>query len=79
VAVLAIAGLTRRGVLAAPTVLAAAVVAWSLTWIGLLINQATIGLGITLEWGFWLQALSVGVVVIGTVLAVARGWAGVRS
>ena len=79
VAVLAIAGLTRRGVLAAPTVLAAAAVAWSLTWIGLLIDQATIGLGVTLEWGFWLQALSVGVVVIGTILAVARGWAGVRS
>jgi hypothetical protein len=79
VAVLAIAGLTRRGPLAAPTVLAAAVVAWSLAWIGLLIGQATIGLGITLEWGFWLQALSVGVVVIGTVLAVAHRAAGARS
>jgi hypothetical protein len=74
VGLLAIAGLTRRGPLAATTVLAAAVAAWSLTWIGIMISQATIGLGITLEWGFWLQALSVGVVVIGTVLAVARGW-----
>ena len=73
VALLAIMGLTRRGPLAAPAVLAAAVAAWSLTWIGLMIRQATIGLGIALEWGFWLQAVAVGVVVIGTVLAVARG------
>lgn len=77
VTLLAIVGLTRRGPLAAPAVLGATVAAWSLTWIGLMIRQATIGLGIALEWGFWLQALSVGVVVIGTVLAVARG--GARS
>jgi hypothetical protein len=43
-----------------------------------MIRQATIGLGIALEWGFGLQALSVGVVVIGTVLAVARGGQGTR-
>jgi hypothetical protein len=32
-----------------------------------MIRQATFGLGITLEWGFWAQALSVGVVIIGTI------------
>jgi hypothetical protein len=71
VASLAIAGLTRRGSRTVPTMLAATVVAWSLTWTGLMIRQATLGLGLTLEWGFWVQALSVGVVVIGTILAVA--------
>ena len=46
VTLLAIVGLTRRGPLAAPAVLGATVAAWSLTWIGLMIRQATIGLGI---------------------------------
>jgi hypothetical protein len=71
VALLAIAGVTRRGPPTAASMLAATVVAWSLTWTGLMIREATFGLGITLEWGFWLQALSVGVVVIGTIVVVA--------
>jgi hypothetical protein len=60
-------------------VFAATVAAWSLMWIGLMIRQASIGLGIALEWGVWLQALSVGVVVIATVLAVARAGARARN
>jgi hypothetical protein len=79
VAFLAMVGATRRKPRTAPTMLAATVVAWSLTWTGFMIRQATLGLGISLEWGIWLQALSVGVVVIGTILAVARGGAGARS
>ena len=52
--------------------LAATVVAWSLTWTGLMIRDATFGLGITLEWGFWIHAVSVGVVAmaIGTIVVV---------
>jgi hypothetical protein len=40
-----------------------------------MIRQGTFGLGLTLEWGFWLQALSLGVMVIGTILvwAASRG------
>jgi hypothetical protein len=76
---LAIAGLTRGRPRTAPTTLVATVVAWSLTWIGLMIHTATIGLGFTLEWGYWVQALSVGVMVVGSILAVASARAGTRS
>ena len=79
VAFLAIAGMTRRGPHTAAAMLAATVVAWSLTWTGIMIREATLGLGITLEWGFWVQALSVGVVVIGTVVVVATAGAGAHS
>jgi hypothetical protein len=80
VAFLAIAAVTRRGPRTAPTMLAAAVVAWSLTWTGLMIREATfVGPLITLEWGFWVQAVSVGMVVIGTVVVVATAWAGAHT
>ncbi len=80
VSFLAIAGVTRRRPRTAASMLAATVVAWSLTWTGLMIREATFGgLGITLEWGFWLQALSVSVVVIGTVVVVATARAGAHS
>jgi hypothetical protein len=78
VAFLAIAGVMRRGFRTAATMLTATVVAWSLTWTGIMMREATFGLGITLEWGFWLQAVSVGVVVIGTIAVVATGRAGAR-
>ena len=57
--------------------LTGAVAAWSLTWIGSLLQTAslqgsgTIG-GLSLEIGFWLQAASIGVVVIGTILVATR-------
>jgi hypothetical protein len=79
VAFLAIAGVTRRGPRTAPAMLVATVVAWSLTWTGLMIRQTTFRFGIAMGWGLWVQALSVGVVVIGTILAMASARAGVRS
>jgi hypothetical protein len=71
VTVVAVVGVTRRGVRPGAASMAAVVAAWSLTWIGLMIREATFGLGITLEWGFWVQAVSVGVVMIGSIVVVA--------
>jgi hypothetical protein len=53
--------------------LAGAVTVWSLTWIASLLQSASLRGGGTftrysLEIGFWLQAMSIGVVVIGTIL-----------
>lgn len=72
VVVVAVFGLTRRkrwtGL---PWLLVGAVSAWSLTWTGFLIYTGTIGLdNLSLEIGFWLQAASIGVAIIGTILAV---------
>ena len=36
-----------------------------------MIQEATFGIGISLGWGFWVQAASVGVVVIGTIVVAA--------
>jgi hypothetical protein len=57
--------------------LAGAVAAWSLTWIGSLLQTASLRNGLTiprlsLEMGFWLQAISIGVVIIGTILVATR-------
>lgn len=70
VAVVAAVGVTRRG-LRTSAAIVAAVAAWSLTWIGLMIRTATFGGGTSLEWGFWVQAVSVGVVIVGTVAVAA--------
>lgn len=56
--------------------LAGAVAAWSLTWIGSLLQTVSLRNGSTiprlsLETGFWLQAISIGVVIIGTILVAA--------
>jgi len=48
-------------------VLVGAVVAWSLTWIGSLLRLGTF-YGVSLNIGFWLQAVSIGVAVTGTIL-----------
>jgi hypothetical protein len=50
---------------------------WSLTWIASLLQSASLRGGGTftrysLEIGFWLQAVSIGVVVIGTILVVTH-------
>jgi hypothetical protein len=69
VAVVAVIALVRRqrgSVL--PSVLVGAVIAWSLTWIGVLVNTGTSSVNVSLEIGFWLQAVSIGVAVIGTIL-----------
>jgi hypothetical protein len=55
------------------SLLAGAVPAWSLSWIGSLLataklrDDALLG-GLSLEAGFWLQAVSIVVTVIGTIL-----------
>jgi hypothetical protein len=69
VAVVALVRGERRPVL--PALLVGAVVAWSLTWIGALLRLGTL-LGASLEIGFWLQAVSIGVTIIGTILVATR-------
>ena len=54
-----------------PSFLMGAVAAWSLTWIGTLITIGTFT-GVSLEVGFWLQALGIGVAIIGAILVAAR-------
>ena len=72
VAVVAIDGLARgerrTGLL---SLLVGAVAAWSLTWIGVLLRLGTFA-GASLEVGFWLQAVSIGVAIIGTILVATR-------
>ena len=73
VVVVALVGLMRGERQSASGFLVGAVSAWSLTWIGSLLQsatlpEATIPRGLSLETGFWLQALSIGVAVIGTIL-----------
>ena len=50
-----------------PSVLMGALLAWSLTWIGTLLRLGSFG-DHSLEIGFWVQAASIGVAVIGTIL-----------
>jgi hypothetical protein len=78
VLVIAIVGLTRSQLTSGRAFLAGAVAPWSLTWIGSLLQTAslreetTIPGGLSLEAGFWLQAVSIGVAAIGTILVVTR-------
>jgi len=73
VVVVALVGLIRGERQSGRGFLAGAVSAWSLTWIGSLLQsaslrEATIPRGLSLDAGFWLQALSICVAVIGTIL-----------
>lgn len=78
VVVVALVGLIRGERQSGRGFLAGAVSAWSLTWIGSLLQSAglregaTIPGGLSLETGFWLQAVSIGVAVIGTILVVSK-------
>jgi hypothetical protein len=77
VVVVALIGLTRGDRQSGRGFLAGAVSAWSLSWIGSLLQSAglregTITRGLSLEAGFWLQAVSIGVAVIGTILVVSK-------
>jgi hypothetical protein len=56
-----------------PTMLTAAVAAWSLPWIGVMLSVAQTALGLSLEVGYWVQAVSIGVVIIGTIVVMASG------
>ena len=68
VAVVASVALVRgEGRTGLPSLLVGAVAAWSLTWIGVLLRLGTFA-GASWEVGFWLQAVSIGVAVIGTIL-----------
>jgi hypothetical protein len=73
VVVAALVGLTRGEREWGRGFLVGAVSAWSLTWIGSLLQtaslrEATFAEGLSLEVGFRLQAASIGVAVIGTIL-----------
>jgi hypothetical protein len=77
VVVVALIGHTRRERPSGRGFLAGAVAVWSLTRIGSLLESASLRggrtvTGYSLEIGFWLQAVSIGVVVIGTILVVTR-------
>jgi hypothetical protein len=77
IVVVALVGLTRGERSSGRAFLAGAVAAWSLTWIGSLLQTVslrgggTIG-GLSLKVGFWLQAVSIGVTVMGTILLATR-------
>ncbi len=77
VVVVALVGLKRRERPLVRAFLAGAVTVWSLTWIASLLQSASLRgggsvTGYSLEIGFWLQAVSIGVVVIGTILVTTR-------
>jgi hypothetical protein len=72
VAVVAIVGLARgERWTGLPFLLVGAVAGWSLTWIGVLLRLGTFARA-SLEVGFWLQAASIGMAIIGTILVVTR-------
>jgi hypothetical protein len=54
-----------------PAMLIAAVAAWSLPWIGVMLSTAQTRLDLSLEIGYWVQAVSIGVVIIGTIVVMA--------
>ena len=56
-----------------------AVAAWSLTWIGILWQFRTFRRLFSLQFGFWLQGVSIGVVVIGTILVRFGGRSDVKD
>ena len=77
VVVVALVGLKRRERPLGRAFLAGAVTVWSLTWIGSLLQSASLRgggtiRGLTLEVGFWLQAVSIGVTIIVTILVATR-------
>jgi len=72
VAWIAVAGIRGSGGWTRPA-LAAVTVAWSLTWFGILLGAS--GFGTPRVVGYWVLLLSLGVVVIGTILV----WVSTRS
>jgi hypothetical protein len=77
VVVAALVGLMRRERPPGRGFLAGAVTVWSLTWIGSLLQAASLRgdgtiSGFSLEVGFWLQAVSIGVTIVGTILVASR-------
>ena len=76
VAVIAIAGIARPRRWT-PYALAAASAAWSLAWIGALLN--TSGLISPKRAGYWGLFVGIGVVVLGTIVALVSARVGVRE
>ena len=72
IALISLAGLRKPGAWVFPALAAAAIV-WSLTWIGILLGGY--GFYSSMKVGYWLMAVSIAVVVIGTVLV----WLSVRG
>ena len=68
IAILGLARGERRATL--PSMLVGAVVAWSLTASGALLRNGTYD--VSLEVGFWMQAVSIGLAVMGTILVATR-------
>ena len=68
IASLSILGLRNPPFRWASASLAAAVIVWSTYWIGTLLRTSAVAP--SLAWGYWLVLLSMGVVVIGTVMVV---------
>jgi hypothetical protein len=56
-----------------PFMLIGAVAVWSLPWIGVMLSAAQTSLGISLEVGYWVQAVSIVVVIVGTIVVMASG------
>lgn len=54
-----------------PSLLIGAVAAWSLPRIGVMLSWTRFG--ISLEVGYWVQAVSIGVVIVGTIVVMASG------
>ncbi|HJS27461.1 MAG TPA: hypothetical protein VJ913_10090 [Actinomycetota bacterium] len=72
VVAVAIVGVTRRGYRVwTPGMLGVAILAWASTWFGVLLRQVSFVSSVvpetSLTVGFWLQAVSILVVVLGTV------------
>jgi hypothetical protein len=71
VSVITLLGIGRRRAWT-PRALVAGIAAWTLTWIGVLMNQAAFG---SHEVGYWVLLASMGVAIIGTVVV----WASARA
>jgi len=55
-----------------PSILVAVTVAWSSAWIGVLVSQSGVS-GVVYRVGYWTMLVSVGVVVVGTLLVWVSG------
>jgi hypothetical protein len=56
-----------------PSILVAVTVAWSSAWIGVLVSQSGGVAGVVYRVGYWSMLVSVGVIVVGTLLVWVSG------
>ena len=83
---MAIVGMTRRGYrIWTPAMLGVAVLAWATTWFGALLRQTSLLSSssviseTSLAVGFWLQALSILVVILGTLAGLVTARRGAQE